>query len=367
MKSFFTAMILAIILSVHIDISCAKQSEWRGKIEVINGVPLINNPREPIYQGMVLSLENPLQIGKAAGKEEYMFQEIRAIEVDDAERIYISDWKESHIKIFDKNGVYLKTVGRRGQGPGEFQKINRLQIINHNQLSVFDGNLKRLSVFSLDGDFEKSIPIQKMSPLDVGIGSNGYFLVKTVHLDPVSAKAGIAVNLYDPEFNLIKVLDADKPQDVLTPFQPYFVWALLTNNDILLGNNERYSFSLYDPRGEKIRTINKDYKPIPISDGEKKIRLKNLQQSPNKNVPSYYPAYQGITIDGEKRIIVQTWEKPKQGSGYCYDVFNIDGKFVASIILKYPPRLWKNDRLYTIEEDEEGMPQVVRYTVVWKF
>jgi hypothetical protein len=112
--------------------------------------------------------------------------------------------------------------------------------------------------------------------------------------------------------------------------------------------------------------INKDYKQIPISDVDKKIRLKNLEQPPDKDVPSHYPAYQGITIDGEKRIIVQTWEKPKQGSGYDYDVFNIDGKFVASIILKYPPRLWKNNRLYTIEEDEEGMPQVVRYTVVWK-
>jgi hypothetical protein len=256
MKSFFTVMILAVVLSFPIDIGCAKQSEWRGKIEVINGIPFINNPKEPIDQGAVLSLENSLRIGKAAGKEEYMFQEIGAIEVDDADRIYIADWKEPHIKIFDKNGVYLKTLGRRGQGPGEFQRINRLQIINHNKLSVFDGNLKRLSIFSLDGDFEKSIPIQKMSPLDVCIGSNGYFLVKTVHLDPVSAKAGIAINLYDPEFNLIKVLAADKPRDVLTPFQPYFVWALLTNNDILLGNNERYSFSLYDPRGDKIRTIN---------------------------------------------------------------------------------------------------------------
>jgi hypothetical protein len=359
-------MILAVALLFFIDTSCAQQSEWKGKIETVDGIPHIFNPQEPLYRGTILSLKNPLRIGEAAGKEEYMFQEIGAIEVDDAERIYISDWKESHIKIYDKSGVYLITLGRKGQGPGEFERINRLQIVDGRKLVVYDGNLKRLSVFSLDGDFEKSIPIQMLSPLDVRLISDGNFFVKAAHLDPVSAKAEIAVKLFNHEFKLIKVLATEKPQDVFTPFQPYFVWGLFTNNDILLGNNESYVFNILDPRGEVLKTVSRDYKPIPIPDEERKIQLKNLQQPSNKKVPSHYPAYQGITTDAENRAIVQTWEKPKQGGGFYYDVFNFEGKFLARIILKFPPRLWKKNRLYTIEEDEEGMPQVVRYTVDWK-
>ena len=365
MRSILAIIVLAVFIFFLFGFTLAQQPEWRGKIEVIDGVPCVSNPREPIYKGTVISLEDQLRIGVAFGKEEYMFQEIGAFDVDDSETIYISDWKESRIKIFDKNGVYLKTLGRKGQGPGEFERINRLQIINHNMLLVFDGNMKRLSLFNLDGDFEKTIPLQKISPLDVFITSKGDFLVKTVHLDPVSAKAAIGINLYDLDLNLIKALATDQHQDVLTPFQSYYVWGLTTNS-ILLGRNERYLFSIYGPRGEVRKRINRDYKPIPISAEEKKTELKNLQQPTNKDVPSHHPAYKSITTDGEKRIIVQTYEKPQHGKGYYYDVFNFEGKYLARIILEYPPRIWKKNRLYTIGEDEDGFQYFVRYTVTWK-
>jgi hypothetical protein len=134
----------------------------------------------------------------------------------------------------------------------------------------------------------------------------------------------------------------------------------------VLGHNARYSFSLYDARGNVQRTIGRQYLPVPVSEEEKKTQLKILQQSSSKQVPSHHPAYQGITIDPKGRIIVQTWEKPERGGGRYYDVFDVTGKFTARIVLKFPPRLWHKDKLYSIEEDDVGLPQVVRYTVVWK-
>jgi hypothetical protein len=345
---------------------CAKdEGEWQGTIEKINGVSVVSNPAEPIYEGAVMSLKDPLRIGVASGKEEYMLQEIGALEVDDTGRMYISDWKESHVKIFDQNGAYLKTLGRKGQGPGEFERINRLQIVNHNNLVIFDGNVKRLSVFSLEGEFEKAIPIQKTSPLDVFIDSKGNLLVKTVQLDPVSAKAAIGIRLYDLDMNLIKVLASDDPQDVLIPFRPYFVWGLAADI-IILGRNEKYSFSLYDSKGEILKTINRDYQAVPISAEEKKTQLKKLQQPQNMDVPTHYPAYQSIMTDGEKRIIVRTYEKLRRGKGQYYDVFDFEGRYLARISLEYPPRIWRQNKLYMIEEDEEGFQYLMRYTVDWK-
>lgn len=365
MKPFSSYAVPAIILFFICAPACAQQPEWRGKIEVIDGVPCVSNPQEPLYRGSPLSLKDPLRIGVVSGKEEYIFQEIGALEVDDSGRIYISDWKESHVKIFDQNGVYLKTLGRKGQGPGEFEKINRLQIINGNKLVVFDGNMKRLSVFGPEGIFEKAIPIQKMSPLDVFMDSKGNFLVKAVQLDPVSAKAAIGISLYGPDMNMIKVLASDEPQDVLTPFQPYLVWGISTDI-IFLGRNEKYSFNILSSKGEVLKTISRAYQAVPVSIEEKKARLQMLHQPLNKDVPSHYPAYQSIMTDGEKRVIVRTYEKSQHGKGQYYDIFDFEGKYLARISLEFPPRIWKQDKVYTIEEDEEGFQYLVRYTTDWK-
>jgi hypothetical protein len=55
------------------------------------------------------------------------------------------------------------------------------------------------------------------------------------------------------------------------------------------------------------------------------------------------------------------------GKGYYCDVFDSEGRFIAEIALKSAPRVVKKDRLYTIEEDEQGYQVVKRYKIAWKF
>jgi len=149
---------IALFLSVFILlVSCGQQkTEWKGTIEEVDGVTLVKNPKEPIYDNDIFHMEEELNIGEAEGKEEYMFSQIGSIAVDDEERIFVSDWKESHIKVFDKDGNYLMTIGRKGQGPGEFESIAAIQITNQKELMVYDGNSRRISFFSLDGKLIRS-------------------------------------------------------------------------------------------------------------------------------------------------------------------------------------------------------------------
>ena len=57
---------------------------------------------------------------------------------------------------------------------------------------------------------------------------------------------------------------------------------------------------------------------------------------------------------------------PNDEEGVIYDVFDAEGRFLAELELDFIPIVWNKDRIYTIEEDEEGYQYVKRYKVTWK-
>ena len=114
-KIFINSIILFLSLFI-IFVFCGKQdAEWKGTIEEVDGVTVVRNPQEPLYSEDVFSLEEELSIGKAEGREEYMFSLI-AIDVDGHENIYILDKKSAQIRVFDKTGKHILSFGKKGQG-----------------------------------------------------------------------------------------------------------------------------------------------------------------------------------------------------------------------------------------------------------
>jgi len=81
----------------------------------------------------------------------------------------------------------------------------------------------------------------------------------------------------------------------------------------------------------------------------------------------YHNAFQFLNIDDAGRIFVETYERATNESGYYYDVFDSEGKYIAKIPLKTTPRvLKKKDKLYKIEEDEDGSKYIKRCKVTGK-
>jgi hypothetical protein len=114
----FTFILLAILpaLCTITFPACQKQEAgWQGTIEEVDGVIVVKNLKAPMLGEDVFSLEEELSIGEAEEREEYIFSEIRDIAVDEESRIYVLDSKESHIRVFNTNGEYIKTIGKKGK------------------------------------------------------------------------------------------------------------------------------------------------------------------------------------------------------------------------------------------------------------
>lgn len=58
--------------------------------------------------------------------------------------------------------------------------------------------------------------------------------------------------------------------------------------------------------------------------------------------------------------------KSTGGGGLLFDVFDAEGRYISEIRFLVFPLLWKNKRLYGIEESEDGNPCLSRYRVSWE-
>ncbi len=361
-KIFSIAILLCALIML---VKCSQQKiEWKGTIEEVDGVTIVKNPREPVYGEDVFNVEEELSIGEAEGEQEYMFSRIAGIELDDEGNIYVVDWKRNHIRKFEKNGGFLRTIGREGQGPGEFQRITNIQITPENELMVHDRYTSRLTFFSLDGDYLRTVLLKGLMASIVKVNSMGNYLVKAYDFEGLHIRVATELKVYSSDLEFIKTIAKDKFRSTEAPLQPGMTSRFLPSDLIICGFRESYEFQILDPEGKTIRKITKDYSPIKISEEEKKKR--EFPQS--SELPRYFPAFQDFSVDEEGRIFVQTYERQIiDKNKFYYDIFDPEGRYLAKIPLKMNPLFWKKSKLYTIEEDEEGFQMVKRYKVTWKY
>jgi hypothetical protein len=331
-------------------------------IEEIDGVTVVKNPKEPMYGEEIFEIEEELSIGVAEGAEEYMFQDAREVVADNSDRIFVSDFRSVHIRVFDKFGNYVTTIGRKGQGPGEFGQVTNIQITPRDELMVHDRFTRRSSFFSLDGKYLRTEQLKEIQALMVKVNSKGNYFVRTMDFDAPTYRAAIELKLYGPDLSFIGMIAKDKPWSAKVPFQPRMASKFLSSNLIVCGFRESYEFQILDSGGNVIQRVSKDYVPVEISEEEKEIR--HLDQS--NELPSHFPAFQDFSVDEEGRIYAQIYERQADRDKFYYDVFESNGKYICKVRLNALPRYWKNRKMYTIEEDESGFQYVKRYKITWK-
>jgi len=355
-----------------IALSCTQQTaKWQGTIEEVDGVTVVKNPKEPMYPEVVFSLEEELSIGDVEGEEEYMFSLPTSIAVDDDENIYVLDSKESHIKVFDKKGVYQKTIGRRGQGPGELQGPLGIQITAENEIRVNNLTSSRIVYFSQQGDFLREDHLTGLPRSRLIMDSSGNFICSYPEW---TQPFKVVLEKYNSEQEMLFSIIEIEP-DISKGYLPLIKGILFNvtrEDDIIWAVTDKYEIMITNAEGQLTHKIIKDYDSIEISEEEKQNFLKQPSLSAGVEFPKSFPPLLATTIavDEERRIFIGTYEKGKDGVSYYFDAFDADGRYMTKVLLRHrrmTPIVWKNHKLYTIEEDEEGYQYIKRYKVTWNY
>ncbi len=73
---------------------------------------------------------------------------------------YLIDPGDRLLKVFDANGRFVRQIGKRGGGPGEYETLRNVLIAGDGSIHVLDIALGRRSVFARDGAFLGSTSIR---------------------------------------------------------------------------------------------------------------------------------------------------------------------------------------------------------------
>jgi hypothetical protein len=361
-RTFFIHIIT--FLSVFILFNACRQqtSEWQGTIEETDGVAIVKNPIEPLNPELQITFEEDLSIGAEVGDENYMFGSQVFMNTDDEGNFYVTDWDRKTVRKYDPDGKFLHSIGRAGQGPGEFQDVSEVRFDVERNIYLNDVKNQRISFLKKDGYYIRGIKTPAVFERVV-MNSKGFYIAMSadnVELGK-SKKWDYFYGLFDDNFKLVaeflrlpqeanaqyknpasiaQVMADSLSKEAFVPFVNY---VLGKNDSIYFGYPKSYEIKVYSPEGKLKKIIQRDFKPVEISEKHKEYFVENLSEQflakmpaqEEKKVfelikyPKYKPAYERFSLMENGWIFVVV-DSVRDGLKLV-DIFSEDGEFLAQL------------------------------------
>lgn len=365
-----------------------QKNEWKGKIEIENGAKVIKNPTDPLYGDIKFALEEDLSIGNQQN-ENYLFYKVRDIQVGKNGNIYISDSENYRVQCFDKNGNYLLTIGRKGQGPGEFNRPLELQIYDETgKIYVNDGS-RKIKIFDRKGNYvNKDIIIEGVLSdfyLDSDRNIWGKFsLPGTNSIKKVNHEGKIVQKLAESPFMFTKKIFSIEKIGNRGNAEGLFIThgyehdsyiSKIDNHTFIYGYSKEYELNIFDKEGNILIKIKKDepYKKFTKEEKssiENKIKVGLISKGyPYRGIslryPKHMPFFYSIFTDCRGRIYVRRNPRERTGNGEgVYDIFCKEGYYLYRATIPSSSYIIRKGYLYTrIENEDTGEELVKRYKI----
>jgi hypothetical protein len=155
--------LLAACLAVPLSFGCTDSglSGARAQVEDSAGVRILTYDLSGVETPVYRIVGSPdLALGVVDGAVEYTFARIADINVTDSDALLVSDAASAQIRVFDSEGTYQGSVGRSGEGPGEFAGTPSILGSLADTLFAYDARSGRLATFTIAGELLSDVPVR---------------------------------------------------------------------------------------------------------------------------------------------------------------------------------------------------------------
>jgi hypothetical protein len=334
---------------------------------------------------------------------------INEVQIDVRGQIFISDGINQCIHLYSPDGKFIRKIGRKGKGPGEFQYIWGIKISKGDSLIVYDGIQYRITIYA-PGKYDSpiktiKIPPNERKPENPGVigsiysGINGFWLPQNnskefliIYNTPYSSndltqgqKHFSKLYRINSEGILIQNEPILKIQDVerlmisskaggfmisSMPFGRNPIINLNKDGIIYYAETDNFKITAIDINGKMKNELNYKIDKIFIGDRlwqeelkkYENLRLEDIRKS-KMVLPKFLPIFDNFTIDDDYNIWVAVNEKDYRS--YKYYLFNKNGKLISIIPVKNKTviKVIKDNLAYGIHTADSGIQSVVKYKV----
>lgn len=356
---------------------------WAGTIDTVGGKVVVRNPREPLRgANEVWEIVPELRIGTPDGTGPDLFGRISALAISAAGEIAVLDGQALEVRLFDREGRHLWTVGRRGGGPGEFNGPTAMHFDSRGRLWVTDVGNARYSIFGSDGGFEGVRPRQVGG---VVLGNAGVLTAadELIDLSPriEPGRAGtlpirIALETWKldtlPPLGMSPIPATPSPA-ALSPFSTRTAVTFDSHGAAWLAQTDAFVLHLRAPAGDTVRVIEWDTPPRRFAAWEEDSIasvIRDWSFPVDRGALRVAPQLiRSLHVDDAGQLYVRRAPVDLAGGTTIFETFDSVGRYLGPVhstieFARYPAPSFRGDAVYGIMLDELGIPYVVRGRIV---
>jgi hypothetical protein len=355
--------------------ACSEPLEFPDwTIPVPEGTPIVEHGGVTISgRSDRIELVEDLVVGAEESDDEVIIYSPFDVAVDESGRMFVVDGASDNVHMFAPDGTHIRSIGRRGEGPGEFPGLGRLTVAA-DRLVVMA--LARFSFWSLEGEFlEEHHP---QSPVDAwrleGL-TDGSFVGMN------RGRGQHRVSRFDAHGELLNHLvelsfEPDwVPRGKGLPFDRNVRFATAPDGSVYVMDGIHYQIVTLDPSGTVLRALRVDWTPKPYTAEDFDAYLDQLPERFDRNRivrPDSWPALADLRVDGHGHLYVFPSGHlvyDREVKEWPVDVYSAEGEPLFSGTMdRFLWNAYLGDYVYGISPDpvsEEN--RVVRYRLVEPF
>lgn len=266
---------------------------------------------------LTADFEEVYRIGSIDGDVWETFGEVAGTAFDAAGNLYVFDRQGSRVTMIDRDGNFVREIGKEGEGPGEFRSAMSFTVMRDGRLVVADLGHRSYQIFDASGEFERMVSMGGGGMIRIGdlaphpsgsaVISGGGGAVISMRSGPGAGPAAPTtrpidkISLVGSEVSNEVIAEGwlPPPSEATAPlegggmrfgmsvggprtFEPGLLVGVLPDGAVAYSDSSAYAIKVTDAVGGLTRVLRRPFHPEPVTEAmqeaEKERRLEELQE-----------------------------------------------------------------------------------------
>lgn len=322
------------------------------------GVTVVKNFGPAWDEGWRVDPEPSLSIGEQAGDEQVLLSRVvGAVRLDDG-TVVVANGQTNELRWYDPDGMFVRSAGGSGEGPGEFEYLRALARCSPDTLHAFDLNWQARQ-FTLDGEYLTSRritePGTERSPYQMSCARDGLLVVTGWGMDGVRPQGFYAAEApawtLNPDGSVWAELGSFVTSERIGspggsgphPFGRAAAVAAGSGHAVV-ARGQRPGFERYDADGRltlRVRGPDRDLTLTPAmvdayadsirSAANPAFRQQLQRELAEMHIPDSIPAVDRVLVDRQDHVWTRHFRPPARDAPAVWDVYDPTGQFLGTV------------------------------------